>query len=429
MSTKDMVEKYAKYMFPTLKTLYKEPIVMARGEAHRLYDIDGKCYLDFFAGILTCGIGHANPEVAEAVARQARTLQHCSTIYIIPQQVELAEKLLEITPDGIDRFTFVSSGTEAIEAAILMAQIASGNSEVIALRHSYSGRSKLAIELTALHNWKQGRATSGEVKYAHNAYCYRCAFGLSYPSCGVECAYDLDELIKTQTSGKVAALIAEPIQGVGGVITPPAEYFPIVAEIVREYGGIFISDEVQTGFGRTGGKWFGIEHWGVKPDAITAAKQMASGAPIGALMARGHLAEKWTSPSISTFGGNPVSMAAALATLDFMKERDTKSNSEKMGRLLMDGLLEMQSRHASMGDVRGKGLMVGVEFVRNGKEPAPELLLNVLEQTKSRGLLVGKGGLYGNVMRLAPAMTITADEVAEALKILAEAINAAETQA
>ena len=418
----DISAKYSKYIFPTLKTLYEEPIVMVRGEGHYLFDEEGKRYLDFFGGILTCGIGHANPKVAEAVSKQAHTLQHCSTIYIIPGQVELAERLMGIVPEGIGKFTFTSSGTEAIEAAIMMAQIATGNDEVIALRHSYSGRSKLAIELTALHNWKQGMAPSGNVKYTHNGYCYRCAFGLKYPSCGMRCAYDLEELIKTSTKGRIAALIAEPIQGVGGAITPPLEFFPIVADITRKYGGIFISDEVQTGFGRTGGKWFGIEHWGVKPDAMTAAKQMASGSPIGALMAKPEFAEKWTSPSISTFGGNPVTMAAACATIDFMKENDTKSNAEAMGSRFMNGLLELKEKHRCMGDVRGKGLMLGIEFVKEGKEPAPSLLLKIMEATKKRRLLVGKGGLYGNVMRLAPHMTVTATEVDTAVSVLDEAI-------
>ncbi len=421
----DMAARYRKYIFPTLKTLYEEPIVMERGEGHYLYDENGVKYLDFFGGILTAGIGHANPKVADAVSKQAHKLMHCSTVYVIPGQVELAERLMSIVPEGIGKFTFTSSGTEAIEAAILMAQIATGNDEIIALRHSYSGRSKLAIELTALHNWKQGRAPSSSVKYTHNGYCYRCAFGLKYPSCGMRCAYDLEELIKTSTSGRIAALLAEPIQGVGGVIIPPPEYFPIVAEITRKYGGIFISDEVQTGFGRTGGKWFGIEHWGVRPDAMTAAKQMASGAPIGALMARPELAEKWTAPSISTFGGNPVTMAAASATLDFMKENGTKENSELMGRRFMEGLNRIQAKHPSMGEVRGKGLMVGVEFVKGDKEPAPDIFLKVLEETKRRRLLVGKGGLYGNVMRLSPAMTITSDEVDQAIAILDEAIGEA----
>jgi len=415
-------EKYSKYMFPTVRTLYEEPIVMVRGSGHYLYDEDGKEYLDFFGGILTCGIGHANPKVAEAVAKQAHTLQHCSTLYIIPGQVELAERLSEIAPRGINKFTFANSGTEAIEAAILMAQIATGNEEVIALRHSYSGRSKLAIELTALHNWKQGTAPSGNVKYTHNGYCYRCAFGLKYPSCGMKCAYDLEELIRTSTRGSIAALIAEPIQGVGGAIVPPPEFFPIVAEITRRHGGIFISDEVQTGFGRTGGRWFGIEHWGVEPDAITAAKQMASGAPIGALMARAGLADKWTAPSISTFGGNPVTMAAACATIDFMKENDTKANAEAMGARFMDGLLKLQRKHPCMGDVRGKGLMLGIEFVKEDKAPAAGLLLKVLEGTKGRGLLVGKGGLDGNVMRIAPHLTVTPAEIDAALTILDESI-------
>jgi 4-aminobutyrate aminotransferase-like enzyme len=256
--------------------------------------------------------------------------------------------------------------------------------------------------------------------HAHNAYCYRCPFEKTYPDCNLICARDIEEMIRTATSGQLAAFIAEPIQGVGGFVTPPKEYFPIVAEIIRRYGGVFISDEVQTGFGRTGGKWFGIEHWGVEPDIITTAKGMANGTPIGATIATPEIADSLKGLTISTFGGNPVTARAAKATIDFLESEKLLENAQVVGEYLKDRLKELQEKFPLIGDVRGMGLMQGVELVRNRKtkEPAVEETKRLMDQAKDNGLIIGKGGLYGNVIRISPALTCTRTDVDIALRLL-----------
>jgi 4-aminobutyrate aminotransferase len=264
------------------------------------------------------------------------------------------------------------------------------------------------------------------VVHAHNAYCYRCPFGATYPDCGVRCARDVEELIRTTTSGRVAAVIAEPIQGVGGFITPPPEYFPIVADIVRRHGGLFISDEVQTAWGRTGDKWFGIEHWGVTPDIITSAKGLGNGAPIGVTVARPEVADAVRGLTISTFGGNPVAATAAKAVLDFIGENNLAANAAAMGAYLRAGLEELRARHALIGEVRGMGLMQALELVkdRSTKEPAPEATTAVMEAAREERILIGKGGTYANVVRISPPLNITRADVDEFLARLDRALAA-----
>lgn len=421
MNTQDILKKHEQYVFPSVITYYEEPLPFERGEGQYLYGVDGQRYLDFFGGILVVSVGHCHPKVTERVCQQVRTLQHTSTLYPHANMVNLAEKLARIAPGRLQKSFFTNSGTEANETAIMLAKVYTDAQEVIALRHGYSGRSALSMTLTGHASWRIGGTQILGIKHAHNAYCYRCAFKREYPDCDLECAYDVEELIRTTTSGRVAAFIAEPIQGVGGFITPPPEYFLIVADIVRQYGGIFISDEVQTGFGRTGEKWFGIEHWGVEPDVITCAKGIANGTPMGATVATAEVADSFEGLTISTFGGNPVSCAAALATMEVMEEENLVSNAQIVGNYLRDKLEELKDKHPLIGDVRGMGLMQGVELVREEKEPAGEEILRVFEATKRRGLLIGKGGLYGNVIRIAPPLTISKADVDEAVRILDEA--------
>jgi alanine-glyoxylate transaminase / (R)-3-amino-2-methylpropionate-pyruvate transaminase len=298
------------------------------------------------------------------------------------------------------------------------------------LRHGYSGRSMLAQSLTAHSTWRAVPSQIAAVKHAPAPYCYRCPLKLTYPSCGVACAKDLEELIRTTTTGRIAGFIAEPIQGVGGFITPPPEYFEIAVSIVRKYGGVFICDEVQTGFGRTGGKWWGIEHWGVTPEIMTMAKGVANGLPLGVTIATPEIAASLKSLTISTFGGNPVSTAAANATIQFMEEEKLPQNAETMGRLLRQGLEELQRRFPkNVGEVRGKGLMLGVEFVvdetAGNRTPDKAITNRIFEEAKKRGLLIGKGGLEGNCFRIAPALTVTEADIREALEILSESFAAA----
>ena len=425
MDTSNTVRnKHKQYIFDAVKNYYKEPVVVSKASGFRVKDVEGNSYLDFFGGILTVSVGHANEEVNAAVTAQVNRLSHISSLYPTVPVVNLAERLVKMTPDKLEKVFLHASGTEADETAVMLAQLYSGNSEIIALRHGYSGRSLLAQSLTGHAPWRALSTQVSAVKHALAPYCYRCPLKLNYPDCGVACAEDVRELIQTSTTGKIAGILVEPIQGVGGFITPPEEYFRIVAEIVREHGGVFISDEVQTGFGRTGKTW-GIDHYDVEPDMITTAKGIANGLPLAALISTKEIADSLKNNTISTFGGNPVSCAAANATLDIIERDNLADNAQQMGEILMDGLINIQRDHQNIiGDVRGKGLMVGVELVVDetlkDRTPNPAAVDQVMEETKKRGLLIGRGGLYGNTLRIAPALNIGSDEVIEALAILKE---------
>ena len=419
--------KHNKFLFNAVKNFYKEPIVVESGNMFRVTDMDGNSYLDFFGGILTVSVGHANKEVNTAVKTQVERLTHISSLYPSIPVVELAERLANLAPNKLEKVFFTASGTEADETAVMMAQLYTGNSELVALRHGYSGRSLLAQSLTAHASWRALPTQVSAVKHALSPYCYRCPLKLKPESCAIECAQDVEELIQTTTTGKIAGMLVEPIQGVGGFITPPDEYFQIVAEIVRKYGGIFISDEVQTGFGRTGKTW-GIDHSGVEPDMITAAKGIANGMPLAAVVTTKEISSSLDKNTISTFGGNPVSCAAANTTLDIMEREDLTSNSGKMGELLFEGLRKIQGEHPQIiGDVRGKGLMAGLELVMDetsgDRTPNTKAVDQLLEETKNRGLLIGRGGLYGNCVRITPSLNIGKNEIEEALDILSKSFN------
>ena len=419
--------KHNKFLFDAVKNFYTEPIVVESGNMFHVTDMDGNSYLDFFGGILTVSVGHANEEVNTAVKAQIERLTHISSLYPSIPVVELAERLANLAPNNLGKVFFTASGTEADETAVMMAQLYTGNSELVALRHGYSGRSLLAQSLTAHASWRALPTQVSAVKHALSPYCYRCPLKLKPESCAIECAQDIEELIQTTTTGKIAGILVEPIQGVGGFITPPDEYFQIVAEIVRKYGGIFISDEVQTGFGRTGKTW-GIDHSSVEPDMITVAKGIANGMPLAAVVTTKEIASSLDKNTISTFGGNPVSCAAANATLNIMGRENLTSNSEKMGELLFEGLRKIEGEHPQIiGDVRGKGLMAGLELVMDetsgDRTPNTKAVDQLLEETKTRGLLIGRGGLYGNCVRITPSLNIGKDEVEEALDILSESFD------
>lgn len=421
-SYEDLVARFHRYLMPAVETYYEDPLVIDHARGLEVFDTAGQRFLDFFGGILTVSVGHSHPTVVSAIREQLDRMTHTSTLYITSAMVELAQKLAAMTPGTLRQSFFTSSGTEANETAVRIAQLATGSSEIMALRHGYSGRSQLTLSLTGQSSWRQGLPGSVGIHHAHNAYCYRCPFGKRPQTCGLECAQDVKEVLATQTSGRIAALIAEPIQGVGGFITPPDRYFHEVVEIVHAHGGLFIDDEVQTGLGRTG-KMFGIEHCGVEPDIMTFAKGLANGTPIGATITTAEIAASYRGPTISTFGGNPVSMQAALATLGVIEEENLMENAAAMGTVLREGLEELQQRFPVIGDVRGRGLMQGLEFVRTQKEPAPDLVKEFFEATRRRGLLIGKGGLYGNTIRIAPAMTVTRTQIFEALEIMEDSLE------
>jgi len=418
--SEEVVRKHKEYLWPAVTNYYQQPLVADRGQMQYVWDLEGKKYLDFFGGILTVSVGHANPKVTGRIKAQMDRLQHTSTLYPNEAIVALAEKLAHITPGKLQKSFFTNSGTEANEAAILLARMATGSYDVVALRHAYSGSSQLAKAVTAQAPWRKAAVISVGIAHAINPYCYRCPLGLKYPDCGVACANDVENLIQTGTSGSIAAFIAEPIQGVGGFITPPPEYFKIVFKIVKKYGGLFIADEVQTGFGRTGKKWFGIEQWEVTPDIITCAKGMANGSPAGATITTAELADSFQGLTISTFGGNPVTSVAARATIEVIEEENLRENAHTVGAYFRGKLEELQQKYPLIGDVRGMGLMQALELVkdRQTKEPAPEATLQLMERARDNGLLIGKGGLYGNVIRLSPMLNISKADVDEATRLL-----------
>ncbi|MBH31696.1 MAG: aspartate aminotransferase family protein [Candidatus Marinimicrobia bacterium] len=430
MNSQEIRNKHKAHLFEAVKNYYKEPVVVTEAKGTRVSDMDGNSFLDFFGGILTVSVGHANEEVNAAVTAQVNNLTHISSLYPTVPVVELAERLVGIAPGNLEKVFLNASGTEADETAVMMAQLYTGNSELVALRHGYSGRSLLAQSLTAQASWRALPTQVSAVKHTVAPYCYRCPLKLTYPECGVACAEDVDELIRTTTTGKVAGILAEPIMGVGGFITPPDEYFKIVAEIVREYGGLFISDEVQTGFGRTGTMW-GIEQYDVEPDMITVGKGIANGMPLAAVVTTKDIAATLTKNTISTFGGNPVSCAAANATINIIERDHLKDNSAVMGTVLRTGLEALQEKYPKViGEVRGKGLMQGIELVvdetAGDRTPNTAAADQLMEETKKRGLLLGRGGIYANAIRISPPLVSTKDEVEEAVSIMDDAFKAME---
>jgi 4-aminobutyrate aminotransferase len=420
-----LLERHRKVIPSWIALYYDEPIELVKGEGTRVWDSSGKEYLDFFGGIVTTISGHAVEELVKALQDQAGKIAHTSTLYLIRPMIELAEKLTGSAPiDGDTKAFFVGSGTEAIEAALLFATTWRRSNQIIALRNSYHGRSFGAMGITGNRGWSASGLTPVNVSYAMPAYCYRCPLHLTYPSCGVACAEDVRNVIETTTSGDVAAMIAEPIQGVGGFVTPPPEYFSIVKGILDEFEIPFIADEVQTGFGRTGDTYWGIEGYGVEPDAMVMAKGLGNGMAMGAIVGRTEMVDSIKANSISTFGGNPLSTVTALANLQNIEDNDLQHNAQRVGKMLKDGLNDIKERHDIVGDVRGKGLMLGIELVRDAdtREPGPDLAGKVLEGAKDRGLLIGKGGLYGSVVRMSPPLSITEEDAARAIETIEAAV-------
>src|ERR1051326_8947660 len=425
MTKDEIILANKEFLFPAVFHYYKEPLVVTRAKDQYVWDADGNQYLDFFGGIVTVSVGHCNEQVNAKVHKQMDTLQHVSTVFANEPQAALARKIASITPGGrLTKSFFTNSGTEANETAILAARCYTGNTEVVALRHSYHGRSSMARPPSGQGPWRLGPAAQAGIVHAHNAYCYRCPLGLTYPSCEVKCAQDVEDLIRTTTSGRIAGFIAEPIQGVGGFITPPKEYFPIVEKIIRSHGGIFISDEVQTGWGRTGGKWFGIEQWDVQPDIVTGAKGLANGSPVGLTVARPEVADSVKGLTISTFGGNPVTTTQAKAVLDFIEEQNLLTNCVETGAYLRGRLEEIQDKHEIVGQIRGMGLIQGIELVedRQSKVPATAQALTAMDVARQHGLLIGKGGTFGNVLRVTPPMNIGRSDVDHFIEVLDKAL-------
>ena len=426
MSSEDLLQRHRAVMPSWLALYYDRPVELVSGSGSRVTDSEGNTYLDFFAGILTNMLGYDPAEVRDAVMEQiGRGVVHTSTLYLLRAQIELAERIAQLSGIPDAKVFFTCSGTEANEAALLLATTYRRSNSVIALRNSYHGRTFATTAITGNRGWSASSLSPLQVTYAQGGYRFRSSFRDLDDAAYVQaCARDLRELLDTTTAGDVACMIAEPVQGVGGFAVPPDGLFGAYKEVLDERGILFVSDEVQTGWGRTGEHFWGIGAHGVVPDAMTFAKGLAGGYAIGGVVARGDLMDCLTANSISTFGGNPVSAVAAGAVLDVVLARDLQGNAAKLGATLLTGLRDVAERCPLVGEVRGKGLMIGIELVGpDGYAPDASAAARVLEETRSRGLLVGKGGLYGNVLRLAPPLNLSQDEADEGLGILVAALE------
>jgi 4-aminobutyrate aminotransferase len=421
----DLLQRHRAVLPSWLAVYYQEPLEIVSGSGRRVTGADGRTYLDFFAGILTNAIGYDIPEISDAIRAQVDTgVLHTSTLYLIRHQVELAERIAELSGIENAKVFFTNSGTEANETALLLATQYRRSNQVLALRNSYHGRAFATVGITGIRGWSASSLSPVHVSYVHGGYRYRSPFReLDDAAYIAACTADLREVIETTTAGDVACMIAEPIQGVGGFSLPPDGLFGAFKEVLDEYGILFVSDEVQTGWGRTGDHFWGMGAHGVVPDALTFAKGLGNGMAIGGVVARGDLMDCLGANSISTFGGNPVSTAAASAVIEYLLSHDLQANARRQGERLMSGLRDLADKYDVIGDVRGKGLMIAVELVEHGTDrPSASAAAAALEEARKGGLLVGKGGLYGNVIRLAPPMTLTDEETTEGLQILTDAL-------
>ncbi|WP_446220699.1 aspartate aminotransferase family protein [Micromonospora sp. IBHARD004] len=426
MAHRELLARHRSVMPKWLALYYEQPIEIASAQGRRVTDREGRTYLDFFAGILTNAIGYDVADISDAIRSQVDTgVLHSSTLYLIKSQVELAEKIAKLSAIPDAKVFFTNSGTEANETALMLATQHRRSEQVLALRNSYHGRAFATVAITGIRGWSASALSPIKVSWVHGGNRYRSPFrDLSDADYTKACVADLREIIETTTAGDVACMIVEPIQGVGGFATPPDGLFGEFKKVLDEYGILLVSDEVQTGWGRTGEHFWGIQAHDVVPDAITFAKGLGNGLAIGGVVARPDLMDCLRANSISTFGGNPLVTAGALASLNYLLEHDLQANAAKLGSRLLDGLRAVAAAHPVVGDVRGKGLMIALEFVGPDGAPNPAAAAALLEETRERGLLVGKGGLYGNVIRLAPPMTLTQAEAEEALEILTQSIEA-----
>ena len=411
-SREEVLKTRQQYCNPAVFTYYETPLMIVDGYMQYLFDEGGRRYLDLLAGIVTISCGHCHPKVIEQTRKQIERLQHTTTIYLHPLMGELAKKLAEKMPDGLDVTYFVNSGSEANDLAITMARLYTGHHDVLALRNAYHGGISSAMGLTSHHTWKYPLPQGSGVHHVENPDSYRG---------NLKGAADVDETIRYATSGQIAAFIVEPIQGVGGVTSGSPEYFQQAYETVREHGGLCISDEVQTGFGRTGDHYWGFENFGVLPDIVTMAKGLGNGVPLAAVTTRREIAETLAQRiHFNTFGGNPVSMAQGLAVLNVIDEENLQENARVVGAHFKQGLERLMEAHPLIGDVRGKGLMLGAELVRDRrtKEPASAETARLLELARDQGVLLGKTGQHGNVLRVKPPLCLTVEDADFALDVL-----------
>src|SRR5437016_3536231 len=424
-SAEEVYRLRKEYLNPALFHLYKKPLMVVEGKGQYVWDEKGKRYLDGFAGIATVSVGHCHPHVLEAVHKQNETLQHATTVYLHPNIAEFGRKLAAKMPGDLKVCYFVNSGSEANDLAILMARAYTGNYDVIALRNAYHGGNVSGMGLTAHSTWKFNVPHSFGVHHAITPDPYRGIWGRDDPAAGRKYADDVKNLIDYATPGQVAAFIAESIQGVGGCVVFPDGYLKHTYEHVRAAGGLCIADEVQTGFGRTGTHYWGFETQDVIPDIVTMAKGIGNGCPLGAVVTTPKIAAALAQRThFNTFGGNPVVCAQGSAVLDVIDREKLQANSLKIGNRILDGLNKLKDKHNIIGDVRGKGLLLGIELVkdRQSKEPAKEECAQVMENCKEMGLLLGKGGLWGQTIRFSPPMCVNEQDANFLLEVLDRAL-------
>ncbi|MBI2500088.1 MAG: aspartate aminotransferase family protein [Deltaproteobacteria bacterium] len=415
-TNEDLIEKRKKYFVPTAYLYYREPIQLVRAKGVHVWDEKGREYLDAIGGIVSISAGHNHPRINKALLEmlEGDEIQHTSAIYLTRYPVELAEALLEEAPAGLNRVMFTNSGSEANEFAFLAARQATGESTVVNLRHGYHGGTSGTLAQCGHHTWRFRSQPVAATTSALEPYCYRCPFNKTPDSCSLECAKNVETTIQTTTHGKIAAFIAEPVMGVGGFITPPDDYFHEVVKIVHRYGGQYISDEVQTGVGRSGGSFFMTKEIGIDADIITMAKGLGNGAPVGAVLLKTGVVEGMKGKfHFNTFGGDPYQSRQATENINIIREERLIQNAQRMGTRLKEGLQDLMKRHELIGEVRGRGLLVGIELVKDRKTKAyaPEETVELMEMCKEEGVLVGKGGLFGNVIRIAPPLAISSDEI------------------
>jgi alanine-glyoxylate transaminase/(R)-3-amino-2-methylpropionate-pyruvate transaminase len=425
-SREEVLAMRRQYMNPAIFTIYREPLMIVEGFMQYVWDETGRRYLDMFAGIATVSCGHCHPTVVKRVQEQVATLPHSPTIYLHPNVTELAKKLASKMPPGLEITYLTSTGSEANDLAITMARLATGNMDVIALRNAYHGGSPGAMGLTSHHTWKYPSSVDARVHHAVNPDPYRSPFAGTAEEIATQSVEDIRGIIRYSTPGKVAAFICEPIQGVGGVTSAAENYLSEAYAVIRAHGGLCIADEVQTGFGRTGENYWGFQNFGVIPDFVTMAKGIGNGAPLAAVTTRMDIAKALAQRlHFTTYGGNPVSTAAGLAVMDVIDAEGLQENARVVGGRLKSGLERLMRSHPLIGDVRGLGLMLGVELVRDRatKEPAKNETLDMLEAAREAGVLIGKGGLDGNVLRIKPPMCITKADVDFALDVFDRAFS------
>lgn len=419
-----VIEKKKRYLIPCVYHFYKNAPLIVRGEGAYLIDSEGRRYLDLYSGVSVNALGHCHPEVTAAICDQVKTLQHTTTIYLTEPLVNLAEELANVLPGNLTRSFFCASGSEANEGAALLATLHTGRNDFLAFQNGLHGRTKLGMSLTGLAFWRTDPHPVGGITHVPPPHCKSCSFGQTYGSCKFECVDAVEKAIQSSTSGKPAAMFVEPIQGNGGIIVPPPEYFPRLRTVLNRYGMLLIADEVQTGLGRTG-RMYCMDHWNVIPDIITGGKALGGGTPIGYFSTSDVIAECYTRPGASTFGGNPVTAVAALTILRILQRDRLIERSATLGIFLREKLQILAKKHEAIFDVRGLGLMLGVELRAMNNKPAAELTDGVLEFMKDAGFLLGKTGPSRNVLTFMPPLVVGENQLQQAIDALDEILSKA----